>query len=63
YNDPAAHCEGLSARLAEVDRGERDLTSALGEYQADLLDRGNAAVEHGKEALKRFVPSQPQEAP
>ncbi|MEU4232217.1 NAD(P)/FAD-dependent oxidoreductase [Nonomuraea sp. NPDC026600] len=53
----------LSARLAEADRGERDLTSALGEYQDDLLDRGNAAVEHGKEALKRFVRPQPQETP
>ncbi|MEV6859755.1 NAD(P)/FAD-dependent oxidoreductase [Streptosporangium subroseum] len=47
----------LCARLAEVDRGERDLTSALGEYQDDLLERGNAAVEFGKEALKRFVPA------
>ncbi|MFD1541362.1 FAD-dependent oxidoreductase [Nonomuraea guangzhouensis] len=53
----------LSARLAEVDRGERDLTSALGEYQADLLDRGNAAVEHGKEALKRFVRPRSQATP
>jgi 2-polyprenyl-6-methoxyphenol hydroxylase-like FAD-dependent oxidoreductase len=46
----------LCARLTEVRRGERDLTSALEEYQADLLQRGNAAVEFGKEALKRFVP-------
>ena len=51
----------LSARLAEADRGERDLASALGEYQDDLLDRGDAAVEHSKEALKRFVRPQPQE--
>jgi 2-polyprenyl-6-methoxyphenol hydroxylase-like FAD-dependent oxidoreductase len=48
----------LSARLAEVHRGERDLTSALEEYQNDLLDRGNAAVRFGKEALKRFVPQE-----
>ncbi|WP_433435503.1 FAD-dependent oxidoreductase [Nonomuraea sp. CA-141351] len=47
----------LSARLAEVRHGERGLASALEEYQADLLDRGNAAVEFGKEALKRFVPA------
>ncbi|MEU8148221.1 NAD(P)/FAD-dependent oxidoreductase [Nonomuraea sp. NPDC048901] len=51
----------LSARLAEVHRGERDLISALGEYQDDLLERGNAAVRVGKEALKRFVPPGPQE--
>jgi 2-polyprenyl-6-methoxyphenol hydroxylase-like FAD-dependent oxidoreductase len=47
----------LCARLAEVGRGERDLTAVLGEYQDDLLERGNAAVEFGKEALKRFVPT------
>ncbi|GLY77418.1 monooxygenase [Actinoallomurus iriomotensis] len=47
----------LSARLAEALEGERDLSSALGEYQRDLLERGNAAVEVGKRAAKRFVPS------
>ncbi|MGW0194622.1 hypothetical protein [Nonomuraea sp. NPDC003201] len=47
-------------RPAEVHRGERDLRSALTEYQADLLERGNAAVEHGKEAMKRFVPADSQ---
>jgi 2-polyprenyl-6-methoxyphenol hydroxylase-like FAD-dependent oxidoreductase len=51
----------LSARLAEAHRGERDLLSALGAYQDDLLERGNAAVQFGKEALKRFVPPRPQE--
>ncbi|MEV5708888.1 NAD(P)/FAD-dependent oxidoreductase [Actinoallomurus sp. NPDC052274] len=48
----------LAERLAEVERGERDLASALGEYQAGLLQRGNAAVEYSKENLKRFVPAQ-----
>ncbi|MFB9833255.1 FAD-dependent oxidoreductase [Actinoallomurus acaciae] len=47
----------LSARLAEAFEGERDLRSALEEYQRDLLERGNAAVEVGKRAMKRFVPS------
>ncbi|TMR92321.1 FAD-dependent monooxygenase [Nonomuraea basaltis] len=47
----------LGARLAEVGRDERDLTSALAEYQDDLLERGNAAVEVGKRAQKRFVPA------
>jgi 2-polyprenyl-6-methoxyphenol hydroxylase-like FAD-dependent oxidoreductase len=47
----------LCARLAQVRRGERDLASAPAEYQADLLERGNAAVEFGKEALKMFVPA------
>ncbi|WP_406318652.1 FAD-dependent monooxygenase [Streptosporangium sp. NBC_01639] len=47
----------LCARLAAVNRGERDLTSALGEYRDDLLERGNAAVEFGKQALKRFIPA------
>ncbi|MEW9534231.1 FAD-dependent oxidoreductase [Microbispora sp. NPDC049125] len=46
----------LCASLAEVDRGERELISVLGAYQDDLLERGNAAVEFGKQALKRFVP-------
>jgi 2-polyprenyl-6-methoxyphenol hydroxylase-like FAD-dependent oxidoreductase len=47
----------LAARLAEVDRGERDLTSALRAYQDDLLERGNAAVEYSKQAQRRFVPA------
>ncbi|GAA4606022.1 FAD-dependent monooxygenase [Actinoallomurus liliacearum] len=47
----------LCARLDEVRRGERRPASALAVYQADLLERGNAAVEAGKEALKRFVPA------
>ncbi|HEX4212223.1 MAG TPA: NAD(P)/FAD-dependent oxidoreductase [Candidatus Dormibacteraeota bacterium] len=46
----------LCARLVEVDGG-RDLRSALGDYQRDLLDRGNAAVEHSKVALRRFAPA------
>ena len=46
----------LSARLAEVDRGRQDLLPALAQYQRDLLERGNAAVEVGKQALRRFVP-------
>ncbi|MEU0796364.1 FAD-dependent oxidoreductase [Amycolatopsis sp. NPDC005961] len=46
----------LSARLAEAERGRQDLLQALAEYQRDLLDRGNAAVEAGKQALRRFVP-------
>jgi 2-polyprenyl-6-methoxyphenol hydroxylase-like FAD-dependent oxidoreductase len=46
----------LCARLAEAGRGERGLISALTEYQTDLLERGNAAVEAGKQAQKRFVP-------
>lgn len=46
----------LSARLAEVDRGRQDLLPALEQYQRDLLERGNAAVEVGKRALRRFVP-------
>ncbi|MEV6628043.1 NAD(P)/FAD-dependent oxidoreductase [Amycolatopsis sp. NPDC051106] len=47
----------LSARLTEVDRGREDLLPALERYQRDLLDRGNAAVEVGKQALRRFVPA------
>ncbi|MEU9830524.1 NAD(P)/FAD-dependent oxidoreductase [Streptosporangium sp. NPDC048047] len=47
----------LCARLAEAGRGARALTSALEEYRDDLLERGNAAVAFGKEALKRFVPA------
>ncbi|WP_125645830.1 NAD(P)/FAD-dependent oxidoreductase [Nonomuraea sp. WAC 01424] len=47
----------LSARLAEVDQGRRDLLPALAEYQHDLLERGNAAVEAGKRAVPRFVPA------
>jgi 2-polyprenyl-6-methoxyphenol hydroxylase-like FAD-dependent oxidoreductase len=47
----------LSARLAEVDRGRPDLLPALEQYQRDLLERGNAAVEVGKQALRRFVPA------
>ncbi|WP_433237562.1 FAD-dependent oxidoreductase [Streptosporangium sp. CA-135522] len=47
----------LSARLTEADQGRRDLISALQEYQHDLLERGNAAVEVGKQALHKFVPA------
>jgi 2-polyprenyl-6-methoxyphenol hydroxylase-like FAD-dependent oxidoreductase len=47
----------LSARLTEVERGREDLLPALERYQRDLLDRGNAAVEVGKQALRRFVPA------
>ncbi|MEU8631861.1 NAD(P)/FAD-dependent oxidoreductase [Amycolatopsis sp. NPDC048633] len=47
----------LSALLAEVDQGRHDLLPALAEYQRDLLDRGNAAVEVGKRALSRFIPA------
>ncbi|MDR8413213.1 FAD-dependent monooxygenase [Nonomuraea sp. 3-1Str] len=47
----------LAELLAEAGRGERDLASALAEYQAELLERGNAAVEAGKRAQSRFVPS------
>lgn len=47
----------LCAGLAEVDRGERALLPMLTEYQADMLERGNAAVAFSKEALKRFVPA------
>ncbi|MGW0803285.1 FAD-dependent oxidoreductase [Nonomuraea sp. NPDC002799] len=47
----------LCARLEEVGRDERALTSALAEYQDDLLERGNAAVEAGKQAQQRFVPA------
>ncbi|KAB8182729.1 FAD-dependent oxidoreductase [Microbispora catharanthi] len=47
----------LSARLAEVDQGRRDLISALDEYQHELLERGNAAVEAGKRAMHMFVPA------
>jgi 2-polyprenyl-6-methoxyphenol hydroxylase-like FAD-dependent oxidoreductase len=46
-----------AVRLAECLTAGGDLLSALGEYQTDLLERGNAAVEYGKEALKRFVPA------
>jgi 2-polyprenyl-6-methoxyphenol hydroxylase-like FAD-dependent oxidoreductase len=42
-----------AVRLAAVLRDGGD----LGEYQRDLLERGNAAVEFGKEALRRFVPT------
>ena len=42
----------LSALLAEAG----DLHQALEDYQRDLLERGNAAVEVGKQALRRFVP-------
>jgi 2-polyprenyl-6-methoxyphenol hydroxylase-like FAD-dependent oxidoreductase len=42
----------LSALLAEG----RDLHQALHDYRRDLLERGNAAVEVGKQALRRFVP-------
>ncbi|MBB2748753.1 UNVERIFIED_ORG: hypothetical protein FHR35_008656 [Microbispora rosea subsp. rosea] len=37
---------------AEVDQGRRDLISALDEYQHDLLERGNTAVEAGKRARR-----------
>ncbi|MEU5863732.1 NAD(P)/FAD-dependent oxidoreductase [Nonomuraea sp. NPDC047529] len=47
----------LSARLTEVDQGRRELIPALTEYQRDLLERGNAAVEAGKRAAHRFVPA------
>ncbi|MEU1390649.1 MULTISPECIES: NAD(P)/FAD-dependent oxidoreductase [unclassified Nonomuraea] len=47
----------LSARLTEADQGRWDLISALRDYQHDLLERGNAAVEVGKQALRRFVPA------
>jgi 2-polyprenyl-6-methoxyphenol hydroxylase-like FAD-dependent oxidoreductase len=47
----------LSAGLAEVAEGKRDLRAALQAYQEDMLERGNAAVEFGKEAQKRFVPA------
>lgn len=43
----------LSALLAEAG----DLHQALEAYQRDLLERGNAAVEVGKQALSRFVPA------
>jgi len=42
----------LSARLTEVDRGREDLLPALERHQRDLPDRGNAAVEVGKQALR-----------
>lgn len=35
----------------------RDLFPALAAYQAGMLERGNAAVAVGKEALKRFAPA------
>ncbi|HEY3481155.1 MAG TPA: NAD(P)/FAD-dependent oxidoreductase [Streptomyces sp.] len=35
---------------------EPDLLPALADYQRDLLERGNAAVAVGKQALRRFVP-------
>ncbi|WP_285785139.1 FAD-dependent monooxygenase [Microbispora sp. NBRC 16548] len=46
----------LSVRLAGVDQGRRDPISALDEYQHDLLERGNTAVEAGKRAMRLFVP-------
>ena len=49
----------LCAGLAEVDRGERGLLPMLADYQADMLERGNAAVAFSKRALKRFVPAGP----
>ncbi|NUR90570.1 MAG: FAD-dependent monooxygenase [Nonomuraea sp.] len=48
----------LAARLAEAGQGRRDLLAALEEYQHDLLERGNAAVEAGKRAQHRFVPAE-----
>jgi 2-polyprenyl-6-methoxyphenol hydroxylase-like FAD-dependent oxidoreductase len=48
-------CDGLVA----VGNGERELLPMLTAYQADMLARGNAAVEFSKEALKRFVPARP----
>lgn len=46
----------LSAALVAAERGERQLLPELAAYQADLLERGNAAVAFSKEAFKRFVP-------
>lgn len=56
-NTALVDAQRLSAALVAVDRGERDLLPALTAYQADMLERGNAAVEFSKEALKRFVPT------
>jgi len=46
----------LAAALVAADHGELELLPALAEYQAGMLERGNAAVALSKEALKRFVP-------
>lgn len=47
----------LAAALAAVARGEADLAAALAAYRDDMLERGAAAVQVGKQALPRFVPS------
>lgn len=47
----------LAAALVAAARGEREPLPALAAYQADMLERGNAAVAFSKEALKRFVPA------
>ncbi|MCR6487437.1 FAD-dependent monooxygenase [Amycolatopsis sp. OK19-0408] len=45
--DAVGLCEALT---------RADLPPALADYQRDLLARGNAAVEAGKQAQRRFVP-------
>lgn len=47
----------LAAALTSVARGGRGLEPALTAYRTEMLDRGDAAVQAGKRALKRFVPS------
>jgi len=48
--------ELLCRRLVQADRGELEVGAALEAYQREMLARGNAAVEHSKEALGRFLP-------
>lgn len=45
-----------AVRLSALLAGEGDVHQALRDYQHDLLARGNAAVEAGKQAQHRFVP-------
>lgn len=49
----------LAAALTAVAHGDRPLAPALTAYRTEMLTRGESAVQAGKQALNRFVPSSP----
>jgi 2-polyprenyl-6-methoxyphenol hydroxylase-like FAD-dependent oxidoreductase len=55
-NNALRDAELLCRHLVQADRGGLDVVAALEAYQDEMLARGNAAVEHSKEALGRFIP-------
>jgi 2-polyprenyl-6-methoxyphenol hydroxylase-like FAD-dependent oxidoreductase len=56
-NNAFRDAELLCRLLVQADRGELEVTAALRAYRAEMLARGNAAVEHSREALGRFLPA------